>query len=429
MNLRSRYNQLFISAVLFAGFLVLFSRPVHSQESDFTVLPLNPISSFDLPKTPQGTNHHPVLADMITTSSDSGREFGVPLPDPQITLAKTCDPRFLHVGENITCTITITNDSGADLSYRLLDIVPYNFDLVEESVVGGDVFHNLFITHRGALAAGVEEGLDIGASSAPDGYRSLAAEGIPPLQNVGDEAIINFTTPSYTYLGQQYTDVAMSSNGYLIAGVGSDAETSYVPQIFPDPTIPNNVLAPFWTDLDPSVGGSMYAALLSLADGNAWIVFEWENVPVYPGNDNEPECGGACDPGAYTFQVWIKLNTAVQEVSYVYARVDGRGASSGVNIGAENADGTLGVNYPDGANAVQALNNSPASMDDFVVVPAPGDEFGIVETPGSPGESYTISYDATAVYPGPWFSCTLLKVYQPRGITWNCQQGVVLESD
>jgi hypothetical protein len=427
MNLLTRYSQFFISAVFFAGFLILFSIPVHGQESDYTVLPLTPISSFDLPKTPQATNHHPASTDMITTFSDIDRQIGVPLPDPNITLEKRCDPQFIPVGENISCAITITNESSANLSYRVLEIVPLNFDLVEESVVGGDVFHNLFITHRGALAAGVEEGLDIGGSSAPDGYRSLAAEGIPPLQNVGDEAIINFTTPSYTYLGQQYTDVAMSSNGYLIAGVGSDAEMSYVPQIFPDPTIPNNVLAPFWTDLDPSVGGNLYAALLSLSDGNAWIVFEWENVPVYPGNENELECGGACNPGAYTFQVWIKLNTAVHEISYVYARVDGSGANSGLNIGAENADGTIGVNYTDDVNAVQALNNSPASMDDFVVVPAPGDEFGIVEIPGSPGESYTISYDATAVYQGPWFSCALLKVYQPRGITWNCLQGVVLE--
>ncbi|MFO7679332.1 MAG: hypothetical protein R6X34_04725 [Chloroflexota bacterium] len=427
MNQRAFHRKLFISAIFFAGVLTFFSIPVHSQESDFTALPLDPISSFVLPKPSEITTDNLNSGSIIPSNLDSGRHFGVPLPTPDVLLEKTCDPQSIHVGETMTCSITITNEGSTQLSYRVMDIVPFNFALEADSVVGGDVFHNIFITHRGKLAAGVAEDLSIGASSAPDGYRSLAAEGIPPLQNVGDEAILNFTTPSYTYLGQEYTDVAMSSNGYLIAGVGSDAETSYAPQIFPDPAVPNNVLAPFWTDLDPSAGGNLYAALLSLSDGNAWIVFEWENVPVFPGDDREPECGGVCDPDMYTFQVWIKLNTAVHEISYVYARVDGSGANSGLNIGAENADGTIGVNYTDDVNAVQALNNSPASMDDFVVVPAPGDEFGIVEIPGSPGESYTISYDATAVYQGPWFSCALLKVYQPRGITWNCLQGVVFE--
>ncbi|MCZ7671220.1 MAG: hypothetical protein M5U34_30830 [Chloroflexi bacterium] len=87
------------------------------------------------------------------------------------------------------------------------------------------------------------------------------------------------------------------------------------------------MLAPFWTDLDPAAGGNLYAALLSLSSGDAWIVFEWEDVPAYDG-DHAPGCGGECEPNAYTFQVWIKTNSAVQEVSYVYARVDGVGPAA-----------------------------------------------------------------------------------------------------
>lgn len=420
MKLRPIHGKLLISISLLAIIILLITVPVKSQEPDFNGLPLDPTSSFILPKPPGATNHSP--SDATQSETTSSRIIGVPLPDSEVLVEKTCAPLTVSIGTDIACTITITNEDAEELDYRILDFVPLNFNLIKDSVEGADVIHKRLITHRGDLAAAIPPDFAFGPSLAPDGYRSLAAEGIPPLTNVSDETLINFTTPAYFYDGAWYTDVAMTSNGYLIAGVGSDEELSPFPQNFPDPIIPNNVLAPFWTDLDPAEGGNLYAALLSLSSGDAWIVFEWENVLEFSG-DREPNCGGGiCDPNAYTFQVWIKINTAVQEISYVYARVDGVGASTGVNVGAENLDGTLGINYDDSLQAEQM-----ASVNNFVVVPGAGEAFSIESIPGQPGGSHTISYQATAVLPGPWYSCAFMKVHDPRSMTWACSHGEVIE--
>jgi hypothetical protein len=43
----------------------------------------------------------------------------------------------------------------------------------------------------------------------------------------------------------------------------------------PDPTLPNNLLAPFWTDMNLGDGGNWYAAILT--DGvNLYDVISWE---------------------------------------------------------------------------------------------------------------------------------------------------------
>ena len=57
--------------------------------------------------------------------------------------------------------------------------------------------------------------------------------------------------PAFVYNGETYTSVGVDSNGYLIAGGGTaeDNNCCNLPRD-PEPARPNNVLAPFWTDLD-----------------------------------------------------------------------------------------------------------------------------------------------------------------------------------
>ena len=51
--------------------------------------------------------------------------------------------------------------------------------------------------------------------------------------------------------------------------------------VIPDPARPNNVLAPFWTDLDGTAAEGIRLALIEDQDtGDAWIVVEWQ-VNVY----------------------------------------------------------------------------------------------------------------------------------------------------
>jgi hypothetical protein len=126
----------------------------------------------------------------------------------------------------------------------------------------------------------------------------------------------------------------MSSNGFLVAG--GDSTNAFTPsnQNLPDPAAPNNVIAPFWTDLDmdgtdPSDpgGGIWYAGLLS-SGPTTWLVVEWENVELFgvPGS-------------AYTIQVWIELGSS--NISVAYAALS-PGIPSSLTVGLEDLDGVAG---------------------------------------------------------------------------------------
>ncbi|NHZ72426.1 MAG: hypothetical protein GWP17_05020, partial [Aquificales bacterium] len=182
---------------------------------------------------------------------------------------------------------------------------------------------------------------------------------------------------------------------------------AYIPQLFPDPTIPNDVIAPFWTDLNPAAGGFLYAALLT-KDNESWVVLEWEDVPAFDSDKPSPNCLENC-PELYTFQVWIKTNTPEQDITFIYAKVAGSGAISGLNIGAENKDGLIGANYE--------------------TVPTIENKLSVISTPGTAGESHVISYIAEPVCTGYWYSCALIKVFEVRGITFDCAYGTIIDDD
>ena len=83
--------------------------------------------------------------------------------------------------------------------------------------------------------------------------------------------------PNFLYAGEVYTRVGISSNGYLVVGGGTGPDNTFVNQNLPSPNRPNNVLAPFWTDLNPGVAGALRLGVLT--DGvSSWLVADWAGV-------------------------------------------------------------------------------------------------------------------------------------------------------
>ena len=121
--------------------------------------------------------------------------------------------------------------------------------------------------------------------------------------------------------------LGVDSNGYSIAGGGSSEDNNCCNlPTGPDPAPPNNMLAPFWTDLDGTGADGIYAA--TLTDGvDTWIVVEHQ-VNVFGTTSNRH------------FQVWIGIN-GVQDISYAYdpAALPGDPAGQDFLVGAENIDG------------------------------------------------------------------------------------------
>ena len=73
---------------------------------------------------------------------------------------------------------------------------------------------------------------------------------------------------------------ALPATVMLVVGGGTSGDIAFLGQHFPNPTRPNNVLAPFWTDFNPPAGGALRIG--TLTDGvNTWIVLDWDAVKEY----------------------------------------------------------------------------------------------------------------------------------------------------
>ena len=90
-----------------------------------------------------------------------------------------------------------------------------------------------------------------------------------------------------------YTRIGVVSNGYVVLGGGTAADINFINQNLPNPARPNNVLAPFWTDLNPSAGGAVRIG--TLTDGtNTWLIVDWEAVKDFRDADlNRSRSGSA----------------------------------------------------------------------------------------------------------------------------------------
>ena len=295
-----------------------------------------------------------------------GQDLVVPVAavkeQASVTLDHTCDPTTIARNTAADCEVTVQNLTPVEAQAQLSVSGPNASRVRIENVSAPGMASGNGFTWSGTLTPSLAPTVDsIEPGGSPAGYVPLSAFGVAPVGGIGDETIVNFIVPTFLFGSESYGRIGFTSNGYAVVGGGVAADVDFEPQSLPDPTRPNNVLAPFWTDLDFSQGGELRVA--SLTDGvTTWLIADWENVATWS------------DSGTTnSFQVWIELGGA-EEITYTYGPIDGPDASVGLTVGAENRDGTSGVN----------LGSTPAA----------GDDYEIFISPPTPGGSVTITYDA-----------------------------------
>jgi subtilisin family serine protease len=310
----------------------------------------------------------------LNTANAGRRDVRLPVAffktEGQVTLTHTCDPDSFPVGEHSDCQVDLSNLSPVEAEVSL-DVTGPASGLSIENVSDPGVPTEDGFTFDGVLAESLPPTVDaIADGGNPYGYVSLASLGVPPIVGVEDETLINFGVDPFLYGSESYDTVAMTSNGYGLAGEGGSEDLDFVPQDFPDAASPNNVIAPFWTDLDPGSGGLLYAAIVT--DGiDDWIVLEWEAVPSFSDLSQ-----------THTFQIWLQTTGGVESNSFEYAVVM-EPDPIGLTVGAENRDGSSG-----------------AMLDP--VVPVDGDAFHIETSPPQAGGVVTITYDAVGEAAGSY---------------------------
>jgi hypothetical protein len=300
-----------------------------------------------------------------------------------VALTHECDPTSIPRGTTSSCSVTATNFAPVDTAYELSVSGPLARFVRIQNASAPAVPSGNGWTASGTLTAALGPPIEsMMPGGSPAGYLPLSIFGITPTA-MGDETLVNFDVPSFLFGTETYGRIAATSNGYAVIGGGDSTDLDYIPQSFPNPARPNNVLAPFWTDLNPSTGGAFRAGILT--DGvTDWLVFDWAGVPTYGTTELQ------------SFEIWVELG-ANESITYAYGTTTGTGAPDGLTVGAENRDGTSGV----------MLGSVPASGTDYTI------------TAGSPiaGGAVTVTYDALGRRRGTFELVAALETDITPGVT------------
>ncbi len=241
---------------------------------------VEPTSISDDLLTGQTADHTIVLSNIGPGTLD----FRIPMPTLGEPMSVPQDPLFLgkddpdpRQGDPVTA-----GAGGPD---------PFGYRWVDSDQAGGPLFSWVEISGTGTA---VEATGDDSTSPA-----------IP----------LGFDFPFY---GTFFNSIRVCSNGFLSF---TSSSTAYSNQPLPNSGAPENLVAPFWDDLNP--GGATHIYFQSFGD---WAVVEWTGMPAYSGG------------GTYTFQAILGATGAV---TYQYLSMGGPVNSA--TVGIQNAAKTVGL--------------------------------------------------------------------------------------
>lgn len=255
-----------------------------------------------------------------------------------LIVTKTATPTGVAPGGTVKFDVTIKNKATTARTFSVTDPVPANATYISGSATGGWTYNSGTNTLSGSvnLPAATFTWVEMNLS----GYQSLADKGIPPWDLTGlnlDTGCFSVGGMDFYYLGNYYTEAIISVNGVIRAGMPSlplcPSNTNLNIPVN-DPSDHNdNVIAPFWSDLDLAGGGKLYGAII-LWDGKAHTVLEWENARFKQTNQR------------ITFQLWIEDGTDNIWFSYPSGFNTSLGTTTpSATVGAENLAGTQAAKY------------------------------------------------------------------------------------
>ena len=309
----------------------------------------------------------------------------------EVKLAQSCAPTSIKVGSTTLCSVTATNTGFNDQEVDLSTTTTSR--LAVTSVLRATKLNNHAVQKQNVLLAGGEPGVPSLGPLGFDGYLPLDGFGVDPTP-VGDEEMLNFDIASFLYNGVSYSRIGVDTNGYVVMGGGTadDNECCTLPT-GPSPNRPNNMVAPFWTDLDGTDSDGIFAAdLTDSGTGDSWTVVEFR-MNVFGTTDLR------------TFQVWIGHN-GVQDIEIAYPSGDLPYADP------NGQDFLVGAENPLGEGEVSAT----LPTEDLIVEstpPTPGGSYNYkVRAMGSSAGGARVSSSMTATYvPGVTIANTAVSIH------------------
>ena len=217
-------------------------------------------------------------------------------------------------------------------------------------------------------------------------FEDISGTGTP--LTLGDDQVSTALPLGFTfnYYGTDYTEIFVSSNGFLTVNAGSSSGCCSGQQL-PNPATPNGVIAGWWEDLNPSAGGTIHYQMLGTYP-NQYLVVQFTNVPHYPSGL----------PVTMQFKLFAGSNNI--EVHYMDAPSDGGNHSAGI----EDQAGAVGLSYYyGGAPLASSLAVCYLYPGQFSCGSGGGDAAWVTENPDAgtinPGETMNVDivFDASVV--------------------------------
>ena len=306
-------------------------------------------------------------------------------PSSNISFANGCSATTIAVGNSASCEVSATNYT-ADPAHVTIRVHGQNGNIQLKNYSPATKWDGNGFIANATLDPSLPPPVLSLDNPADDTFVDLSACGSCRLTGSfanGDESILNLgLAHAVRYGDRTYTTIGAVTNGYLVVGGGTSADVKYVPQDMPDPAQPNNVIAPYWTDLNFGGGGDFYAAFFTCGGTPCAYEFEWKDIPIYGTTHTR------------SFAVWMYMDDFLTSVSYpfdnneiVYDTGSAVAGDAGtpLNIGAEDALG---------------LTAAQLGVDNTGTTAPAADGYYVVTGSSSPGGSLTIDYDVLGKHVG-----------------------------
>ncbi len=166
--------------------------------------------------------------------------------------------------------------------------------------------------------------------------------------STGANGMVEQTLPfTFVYYGEPQSSIFVGANGIL--GFNSAGMTNTTVAPLPAATLPNAIICPYWDNLDPTSGGTIYFGTHGSAP-NRQIIISWVDVPRASSTTGVP----------LTFQAILEENAGDILFQYLEVHPENlRGGGKRASVGIENSTGTIGVSYSY-SGAPNVLSNSTA---------------------------------------------------------------------
>jgi subtilisin family serine protease len=251
-------------------------------------------------------------------------------------------------------TVNFTDDSWGSITVRTLDFGDGSLPSIETTTTHtyndvGDYYARLDVsgpTGNSTRTKRITVGYNYAES--PDAFEWINTAELTAFA-LGDDAVTPAQSLPFTFsfYGQPQTTVYIGSNGLLLFGSNAGG-TSFVNADMPNETAPNNIVCPYWDDLNPAVGGQIRFGVLGEAP-NRVAVASWEGVPHFAS-------------ATTTFSFQSLLYEGSNEIKLQYLEVQPQNTSLGggrsATIGVENSTGVLASKH--GYNTYSISNNFTA---------------------------------------------------------------------